>query len=69
MNTKFKKGDAVQHKSGGPKMIVVGFLSVQGEDTVECEWFEGNKPETKHFTPEALKLFEPPALGVVVSRE
>jgi len=47
---KFKIGDAVQHKSGGPKMIVKDFH----EQEVICEWFDKNTPCEKAFRVDVL---------------
>lgn len=57
MARKFKKGDIVQLKSGGPKMTVD---AVDGEDAfsttggVWAIWFAGAKRERAHFSVEAI---------------
>lgn len=53
---KFKIGDQVQHKSGGPKMVVKGYDG----DEVVCEWFDKNTPVEKAFHQEVLRIYEPP---------
>ena len=50
----FEKGDVVRLKSGGPAMTVSDFDDMF--DTVICEWFDGAKRESSHFTPESLVL-------------
>jgi len=43
---KFKEGDVVQLKSGGPKMTVE---RVHSESQYECQWFSGSKLEEGFF--------------------
>jgi uncharacterized protein YodC (DUF2158 family) len=50
--TKFKEGDIVQLKSGGPKMTVTGF-STSGY--LYCKWFAGSKLQDGSFNPESLE--------------
>lgn len=54
---KFKSGDCVELKSGGPTMTVkgVGNYSYQ-ENVVLCVWFDGMKKKEDTFVPESLKL-------------
>ena len=52
MEHKFKKGDVVQLKSGGPIMTVYGGK----RHLVCCVWFEHSKREKADFEPETLKL-------------
>ncbi len=52
MAEKFKPGDVVQLKSGGPKMTVKEFDEQMGE--VHAIWFAGAKHEEGWFPPEAL---------------
>lgn len=54
---KFKKGDIVKLKSGGPKMTVDDPMSAIGGGTVECQWFAGSKLQQGYFDPESLELF------------
>jgi uncharacterized protein YodC (DUF2158 family) len=51
---KFKIGDEVQHKSGGPKMVVKGY---KGNEAT-CEWFDKNTPYEKAFHEDTLKKYE-----------
>ena len=48
---KFKEGDIVQLKSGGPPMTV---CEVFGDGDHECKWFSGKKLERGNFPEEAL---------------
>jgi len=51
--TKFKIGDIVRLKSGGPDMTVKGIgdsIPVQ----VQCQWFAGKKLEAGWFPPSSL---------------
>jgi uncharacterized protein YodC (DUF2158 family) len=53
MSSRFKVGDTVQLKSGGPKMTVT---DVGGADThVGTVWFAGAKRERANFPVDALK--------------
>jgi uncharacterized protein YodC (DUF2158 family) len=55
---KFKSGDQVQLKSGGPKMTIDHYTS---SAHVVCHWFAGNKLETGNFQQDALQTYaEPP---------
>lgn len=54
---KFKIGDIVQLKSGGPKMTVTSV----GERSVITAWFAGSKKEAGSFPFEAISLFKEPA--------
>jgi uncharacterized protein YodC (DUF2158 family) len=65
MADKFKKGDVVELKSGGPPMTVDDVPSTQ--DTVgrpkgyyETKWFRGASKESGRFNEHLLKKFEPP---------
>ncbi len=55
---KFKAGDLVQLKSGGPQMVVEKFGGYGHSDTYLCTWFSGAKHNSNHFAEEALKLYE-----------
>lgn len=50
MTDKFKIGDIVQLKSGGPKMTVTAVL----EEIVRTAWFAGSKKETGAFPFDAI---------------
>lgn len=57
--SKFKVGDIVELKSGGPEMTVSWIGESFGSLKVQCEWFLGNKSvKVSHaaFDPRALKL-------------
>jgi uncharacterized protein YodC (DUF2158 family) len=58
MAEKFKVGDTVQLKSGGPKMTVTDTkrdpVNLIDEDSIECMWFAGAKREVGRFPPAAL---------------
>ena len=58
VDQKFKIGDEVQHKSGGPKMVVIAYDPPDGEH-VTCEWFDIKRmPQEKSFHQDALKPYE-----------
>ena len=52
MAEKFKIGDIVQLKSGGPKMTVNSVTM----ETIYCAWFAGAKRESASFSAEALVM-------------
>ena len=57
---KFKVGDVVQLKSGGPTMTVT---NVAGTDAVSCTWFDNLYQEKNGKFPEAaLEIYKVPAL-------
>jgi uncharacterized protein YodC (DUF2158 family) len=56
MAGKFKVGDIVQLKSGGPKMTVEEVDARLGAKTVECAWFAGAKRERSYFNPDVLMM-------------
>lgn len=60
---KFKTGDEVQHKSGGPKMVIKGYEPKDGEEVV-CEWFDKNTPREKAFHQDVLKPYDPPRVRI-----
>jgi uncharacterized protein YodC (DUF2158 family) len=53
----FKKGMVVQLKSGGPKMTVVA-INHTTKASIFCQWFSGNKRESKSFYPESLVIIK-----------
>jgi len=55
---RFKKGDTVQLKSGGPKMTIENDNAYGGNVTVV--WFAGSKMESKNLDPESLQPFVEP---------
>jgi uncharacterized protein YodC (DUF2158 family) len=52
---KFKVGDVVQLKSGGPAMTV---QSATYADEIVCTWFEKGKRELSKFNQETLIEFD-----------
>lgn len=50
----FKIGDLVELKSGGPTMTVEAI----DPKWVKCSWFDGKKPLSQVFAPDALKAPE-----------
>ena len=61
MARKFKPGDIVQLKSGGPSMTVA--KSSYTDEGYWCEWFKGASKERAHFDEETLKVYEAPKKG------
>jgi uncharacterized protein YodC (DUF2158 family) len=58
----FKRGDEVQHISGGPKMGVENPDNVNDQGIV-CSWWDekAKKFQKDTFPPEVLKPYKPPA--------
>ena len=54
MAQKFKIGDVVGLKSGGPPMTVANYHSTENE-IVFCKWFAGKNLEEEYFHQDALK--------------
>jgi len=54
--SKFKEGDIVKLKSGGPKMTYTGRKSSNYKNKAECLWFADNKLESGWFPPNSLIL-------------
>ncbi|MGC2970456.1 YodC family protein [Paraburkholderia aspalathi] len=54
MAFKFKIGDIVQLKSGGPEMTVQSIPS-STSSSYRCQWFAGKKLESGPFPEESLK--------------
>jgi uncharacterized protein YodC (DUF2158 family) len=66
---KFKPGDVVQLKSGGPKMTVTTVDKAYLSNVLSAwvEWFDAkNEPKSNVYAVEALRLYEPPDEGPVV---
>ncbi len=58
---KFKSGDVVKLKSGGPNMTVQGYAAVMAgkpSQTVQCKWFAGAKSEASNFHEDMLLTVE-----------
>lgn len=68
---KFKVGDVVQLKSGGPKMTCTNIDQPlgTGREHVECKWFAGGKKQASYFPSEALMFPEKPLHEVVEAIE
>lgn len=63
MAPKFKPGDIVQLKSGGPAMTiseVTTDYSGNPNGKYRCEWFKGASNERSVFEEETLKLYVAP---------
>ena len=58
MKNKYKPGDIVQLKSGGPSMTV-SKVDKEG-DGYWCDWFKGASRERAFFDEETLKVYEAP---------
>ena len=55
---KYKTGDIVQLKSGGPKMTVARYNNPSAIDTspnVWCDWFAGSKHEKACFPEDSIQ--------------
>ena len=54
--TKYKVGDVVQLKSGGPLMTISSLPNLAMEKTdYGCTWFNGKKRESARFEEEILQ--------------
>lgn len=53
----FIVSDEVQHKDGGPAMIVTGMAS----GMVECRWYDGFSVKREAFREEELSSLSPAA--------
>lgn len=57
MEKKYKVGDQVVLKSGGPTMTVDGYAwegNYESKDTVICVWFVGEEKQSGEFNQESL---------------
>jgi uncharacterized protein YodC (DUF2158 family) len=54
---KFKSGDAVQLKSGGPKMTVSGLAEFR-PGHYKCKWFAGSKLSDGTFNEDEIQLYQ-----------
>jgi uncharacterized protein YodC (DUF2158 family) len=63
MADKFKSGDVVRLKSGGPNMTVVAYdvwEEYEDEKKYKCRWFDDkHKPAELTFKEEELQLVHP----------
>lgn len=64
---KFKTGDVVYLKSGGPKMTITTYEPVDGVDVI-CTWFNNNELIEKSFNQEVLKVYEVQAPVIISQR-
>ncbi|TWR24565.1 DUF2158 domain-containing protein [Mucilaginibacter achroorhodeus] len=56
---KFKSGDVVCLKSGGPEMSVQGYVNLGFgvvTDNVLCKWFEDKKQQQGEFHEDSLEI-------------
>jgi Uncharacterized small protein len=63
MAPKFKPGDIVQLKSGGPAMTVASLnehYMTHAFDGYKCEWFKGASKEWGNFAEETLQEYVAP---------
>ncbi|MEQ6120992.1 DUF2158 domain-containing protein [Reichenbachiella sp. MALMAid0571] len=67
MGQKFKSGDVVYLKSGGPKMTVKNY-EPEGGNEVICTWFVDKKPEERAFPEDLLELYKPFSISTSTSR-
>ncbi len=58
---KFKIGDIVQLKSGGPSMTVRGYEPVDSDEVV-CEWFDKTTFCSKAFHQGTLTTYQSPVI-------
>jgi uncharacterized protein YodC (DUF2158 family) len=68
VDTRFRVGDLVKLRSGGPVMTVSDVPDPQASSRVnateyECVWFSGAKINSARFPAEVLDAAEPPAQG------
>jgi uncharacterized protein YodC (DUF2158 family) len=61
MAQKFKTGDIVQLKSGGPQMTVKEAPREPLGGEIICQWFGGKELEQGWFPPDSLKKADPDA--------
>ena len=68
MEQKFKIGDSVVHKSGGPKMVIKAYEPKDGEEVV-CEWFDKeHHDQEREFHQDTLRKYEAPTYSVGPAR-
>ena len=68
MEQKFKPGDIVRLKSGGPKMTVIKYDPAQGAD-LTCQWFEKDSQfKEKSFNQDALEVYQTESPIIVTGR-
>ena len=57
MAQQLKSGDAVQLKSGGPKMTVSGPTGRHKPGYYDCKWFAGSKLNEGEFAEDELQPY------------
>ena len=60
MAAKFKPGDIVQLKSGGPAMTISKLHEGNASFSYTCEWFKGASNERAVFGEDTLQTFVAP---------
>lgn len=53
---KFKAGELVQLKAGGPNMVVVAWNTLN--EAYKCSWFSGAKHNNQLFKEEAIHPYD-----------
>lgn len=53
---RFKVGDMVVLKSGGPKMTIQEIGEISNTEKATCFWFEGNNLKKDYFSLESLEF-------------
>ncbi|OQA65025.1 MAG: hypothetical protein BWY38_02793 [Ignavibacteria bacterium ADurb.Bin266] len=61
---KFKEGDIVRLKSGGPDMTVEGYVKQRNDSLTEfynfnriiCTWFNGKEMQSNEFKPDSIEI-------------
>lgn len=61
--TKFKIGDLVKLKSGGPLLTVTNIEQELTFIAIVCVWFDGGDPKVNKFKEETLGLCQPAKLN------
>lgn len=58
MEKKYKNGEMVRHKTGGPQMVVIGYEPEDGY-AVTCEWMDKqHTPHQRSFLESSLIKWE-----------
>ena len=65
MTYKFKVGDVVKLKSGGPIMTVAEVTEDEHRVQVHCTWFNKNEPLDKTFEEGLLKQYDSSSIGSI----
>lgn len=63
----FEIGDEVQHRTSGHRKMI--FIGTDSAGDAICEWADkSGHPQRASFASSALKKYEPPRPGVLISR-